>query len=767
MAIRGLRTAGVLSLALVLLMLSRTPPASATSVVDSLMALLRRHVFTRYDGSIVPAHASLGDPDRFHQALRWATVTVDPDYCKSKNLQAEARPGNVTGATLRLASDPAKLPPETERTFTETAWHETMHLIEFRNGDPEGTEAWNERHPLYFEAMLGVLDRVHQLEADARAGRRSDEELRARWQMARNRFQEGAGDTNLVYAVPADLATFRSWSGCYVDFQGLEDAYRAGSGGERMQRIVAPAGLLSSCVLDTLLVHPQPRAPGASETLYETTAQFTLGAAPGVRWEGPVRWEARILPPGGKPLRLRRGEWPGQKPGYAAGDFQFALADADPLGDWTVLVTLSVQGLTSSKAATVTHTPAPTPAPSPSPAPLAVSIAAPAETAVGRVVDVTASVSGGVPPYRYEWTTSEGEALAKESLHGRFSSPGPRTLTLRAWDRGAHSASPVVAGATIQVHPRLEATIEGPTEVEPGQPIALTARAVGGKPALDYSWIPETGGAISGPTLTGRAGDAGTPPARVVLRVQDSLAPPQVVEIAHVVEVKARPEIVIQGLEVTPGAVAPGAAARVVVNFVPVGFSDPTVRVDVELWLEGSSGSGRGSSQTGTVQATTGEARRIGADFPIARDAHAGPIEARARVTIGGVSQTAATSGRIARAVDVSVATEAEFVGQYAYYDTTRPPQAYRAVAYLGPGGTGQANEWVNGSLHVCRCGRSPHPLAWSYREGIFTMDWRARGLCPTSGWFSGLVRGSTTEFVLTGQWSNGSRATVRWVRGR
>ncbi len=772
MAALRMPTAGLLCLVLAVVLAGT--PATGESRVDALMGLLQQRIFQRYQGTAFAPHVSMGNPALFRQVLEWASVTTNPEGCRTRNAQAFAERGAAWGGTLNLAAEPSKVPSDLLDDYAITAWHETMHLIEFYNRDRDGTDNWNERHTYYFEAMLrDVLDPLRKLEEDARRGGATDEALRARWQRIRARYQEGAGPLNSAMPVPEDLPTFAAWSGCHVGFAALEQAYASGSGGDQMRRVVAPGGLLSGLILDSVLIEAQPRDPGATGTTYEATVQFTLEADPGSTWTGNVRWKARIQGPGGKPELNLAGDWTERRPGYGAEAFRVVLPDSAPAGSYTVRVDLLAQGLTARKSATFSHAPPvalPTPSPSPSPTipNLQVSISAPVETAVGRVVTVTAAVSGGVPPYRHEWTTSEGQSLAKESLHGSFSSAGPRTLTLRVWDQGSHKLVPVSAAATVQVHPKLEAWIEGPSQAEAGKPFTLTAHFKGGKPTVDYIWITPSGATLSGPSVTATIHKPEDSPVRLTLRAMDTLNPPQVAEASASVEIRPPAEIAIRSLEVTPGTVAPGGTARVILTFVPVGFAEPVVDADVTIGLQVSSGTGQALSKSGTIQANTGQVRRIGADFPIAADAQAGPIQATAGVVIGTLTQSASAGAQIAQGVAVEVATEADFVGEYVYFDTTRSPQSYHAAVHLAPGGTGWAREWIDGPERICNTyKRVPHPIAWSWRDGVFTFDWRASGVCPNDGWFSGPVSGTTSEFILTGRWSNGTAAKVRFQRTR
>lgn len=663
----GLRLRAAWAAGLLLAMLLAGSPAFGESQVDALLALIQQRVLQRYEGTAFAPYVSLGNPALFRRALEWATLRVDPSGLQQGQLQARVQPGNVFGATLTLALDPTRVPPAERETFARNAWHETLHLLEFYHRDREGTYNFNERHATYYEAMLGdVLDPLRALEERARGGSARDEDLRAEWRRIRASFEQGAGRLNPLYAVPDDLAVFAAWSGCFVDFAGLERAYREGRGGEQMQRVVALEGGPTSLSVDGIVVEALARGSESSATSYEGTVQFTLGVEAGSTWTGSVGWDARIVGAGGKPQLRLSGEWDDCRSGYGARAFRFALPDATPPGDYTVFVRVDAQGCRDQESRTFRHTPAPpSPTPSPSPAPpeLEVSIAAPTETAVGRVIAVTAAVSGGVPPYRYEWTTSDGHVLAKESLHGRFSSPGARTLTLRVWDRGDHALAPVVAAATVQVHPILEVRIEGPVEVETGKDFVLTASINGGKPPIESIWIASTGETVSGPSVTGHAGHPDTSPARITFKAMDSLDPPQVAEATAAVAIR-------------PAESAPGGA------------------------------------------------------------------------------------------VGVESATEADFVGRYLVLDTTRSPDYFHGEVEFLPGGQGFAREWVDGRERICNTwGRAPHPILWSWRNGILTYDWRIVRACAKDGCFSGPVQGTTLDFVLTGRWFGGSSARIRFQR--
>jgi hypothetical protein len=128
-----------------------------------------------------------------------------------------------------------------------------------------------------------------------------------------------------------------------------------------------------------------------------------------------------------------------------------------------------------------------------------------AKIKIGEAVTFTSSVSGGVPPYSYQWCLNGTIVLGATSFEWEFAPTplqliGNYTVCLIVEDslmRSAQSNSAIVTVApalTVQISP-LSASILV------GQPIAFTATSVsGGYPPYSYEWF-LNGNPVPGVTL--------------------------------------------------------------------------------------------------------------------------------------------------------------------------------------------------------------------------------------------------------------------------
>jgi hypothetical protein len=76
------------------------------------------------------------------------------------------------------------------------------------------------------------------------------------------------------------------------------------------------------------------------------------------------------------------------------------------------------------------------------PPPLAVSIEGPSEVTVGQTVTYTAKVAGGVPPYTYDWATSESGSVGDmQTLTWSWDTVGLKQIDVIVWDHGTLSVA--------------------------------------------------------------------------------------------------------------------------------------------------------------------------------------------------------------------------------------------------------------------------------------------------------------------------------------
>lgn len=118
--------------------------------------------------------------------------------------------------------------------------------------------------------------------------------------------------------------------------------------------------------------------------------------------------------------------------------------------------------------------------------PLVAGLNADAAIQLGGAVSATPTVSGGDPPYSFEWSPVTGVIA-----NGAFATLAPRqttTYTLTVTDAFGQRSS---ATARITVVPLLQAAIDASQmTVEDGQSVTLSAVVSGGLPPLNYSWSP-------------------------------------------------------------------------------------------------------------------------------------------------------------------------------------------------------------------------------------------------------------------------------------
>lgn len=114
--------------------------------------------------------------------------------------------------------------------------------------------------------------------------------------------------------------------------------------------------------------------------------------------------------------------------------------------------------------------------------------AVPGVIAPGESSQLSATVTGGLPPLTYSWTPSAG--LSERVIQNPVASPNVSTeYAVTVTDSsGAH------AGASVVVNVGLAATASAdPATISPGQGSQLAAQVAGGTPPYVFSWIPPDG----------------------------------------------------------------------------------------------------------------------------------------------------------------------------------------------------------------------------------------------------------------------------------
>lgn len=175
---------------------------------------------------------TLGDADRYRDALDRVTVMIDP-------AQASSRQGEMSanGSTLTLVMAPADVDPAQRYNYEKTLWHELTHRLEIDHWDrwhwsvfsPFGHYAgYRERNAEYMEHAEGVLGMIAQFERLAGQPNVTESQLRDRWQLIRTRL--AAGSINGYDGSP-DLAQLTKWTGFTVDLNEVEALYRSGACG--------------------------------------------------------------------------------------------------------------------------------------------------------------------------------------------------------------------------------------------------------------------------------------------------------------------------------------------------------------------------------------------------------------------------------------------------------------------------------------------------------------------------------------------------------
>lgn len=507
-----MRRSGILLLLLASLL---APAWTDEAQVRGLVAHIRNGVLDRYRGTGFGRAIRLGDPAKFEDALRWATLHIDPAGCAKRNVQGRVVRGLTRGADLYLRFDPASVPPGDQAEYATTVWHETMHLVEWRNGDSDRSAAFNDRHTYYFEAMVkDVLDPLRELEQKAADPAVPEAELRSRWTQIRRAFERGSGTASGLYAVPDDLAEFERWSGCRVDLGDVAALYRSGACGDRLKSLFDNT-FVAAVNLSDLAVAARPRTPADTSTVFDVTAAFTIaGDDPSTKWTGNVAYHNEVKGPG-KHYAQTRGDFGPRSLGFQDGSFTLDVPDSAGEGDLSLACRIQAEGGYDQRAQKV---PVRWPA-------LGMDLAGPASVNEGDPCTLTGTVTSGAGPFAWQWSaagqkgTAAGPAATLTAARAR---PPAVVFTVSLWDRHKLTdpqAAPLTRTVTIPVVPKpppapvlpdMQVSVSAPRETAVGRPIHLSASATGGHGSRTFEWTTHVGQVLQKADIDGRVSTPGT-----------------------------------------------------------------------------------------------------------------------------------------------------------------------------------------------------------------------------------------------------------------
>ena len=150
---------------------------------------------------------------------------------------------------------------------------------------------------------------------------------------------------------------------------------------------------------------------------------------------------------------------------------------------------------------------------------LTVSVqASPAAGAVPLEVKFNSSVTGGIGPYTYEWSTGDGSAAQSSSFDHQYAEAGKYNATLVVSDsRGSSAVASVTVTVTAFVD-QLVATIQS-TMSNGMAPLTTTLSSTvsGGIGPYTYSWTTGDGGTFTGGSFTYEYQEAGTYTVRLLV----------------------------------------------------------------------------------------------------------------------------------------------------------------------------------------------------------------------------------------------------------
>lgn len=122
--------------------------------------------------------------------------------------------------------------------------------------------------------------------------------------------------------------------------------------------------------------------------------------------------------------------------------------------------------------------------------PLSVSIVGPTRLEVGEMATFSPRVKGGVPPYRYLWS-SKGKSLSEKQIRGSFDEPGERTIVLKVTDSSGADSATATVRVKVTESEKMVVKIVGPTRAKVGERITFSPDVRGGTGPYRYVWTVE------------------------------------------------------------------------------------------------------------------------------------------------------------------------------------------------------------------------------------------------------------------------------------
>ena len=206
-------------------------------------------------------------------------------------------------------------------------------------------------------------------------------------------------------------------------------------------------------------------------------------------------------------------------------------------GSYTVALTVTDSATPTADKQTVTKSVA---VAAPSPPPLGASITySPANPVAGQIITFSASATGGVSPYSYNWSFSDGTTGVGQFTSHSYSAQGTYTVTVTVSD-SASPAQTVTATKSVVVSAPPPLTIGfsySPSNPVAGSPVTFTSSETGGVPPYSLSW--NFGDGTTG--VSGSAGHTYSSPGTysVVFTVKDSASPQNIQTTSQMITVSA------------------------------------------------------------------------------------------------------------------------------------------------------------------------------------------------------------------------------------
>lgn len=452
--------------------------------------------------------------------------------------------------------------------------------------------------------------------------------------------------------------------------------------------------------------------------------------------------------------------------GYHGSGIGFRLPPHARPGRYQIELQLGVPGQASGgkRRATFDLAPTPTePIEEPRTPPLKVSLSSQAETMVNRNHTFAAVATGGSGHYQYQWTLP---GLSSATVTTKFPHAGTQRVAVLVTDRDDPTKTPARAEATVFVKGELEVSIVAPSQVEAGKRISFSAEVRGGTSPYTYEWTNSAGATSAKPTVSGIARGNPGDEKQVDLQVRDSSTPTPLIATARAkVVLTEAAELDITRMVVSPSVIDQGSSATVTIHFT----APEDGKVTLDGRFETSSGTGRGVKASKTASVKAGASSKVSFRFRAGKKGKPGPLKLRVRLSDGSTSVVKATTATLREPIAMEEAGQNDLVGRYRLSDPKRSTSDYRGVLKLKKGGKGRVRERIKGKENYrypeSKDAQGYIPVAWSYKEGIVTLDFTVGGKWRGLGYFSGPVKGDTRSFQINGKWADGSAGTLRFQK--